>query len=72
METEFAKIADLEGTQLIRSGATLESAARIGYDAMLAGKLIAIKKALDFSLNWRISLFPRRTVPKMVSRMPAK
>jgi short-subunit dehydrogenase len=73
VETEFAKVADLEGTQLTRSGATPESVAKIGYDAMMAGKLVAInEKALDFSLNWVIPLLPRRAVLKMVSKMQAK
>ncbi|QDG76856.1 SDR family oxidoreductase [Labrenzia sp. PHM005] len=73
VETEFAKVADLEGTKLTRSGATAESVAKIGYDAMLAGKLIAInEKALDFAMNWVIPALPRRTVLKMVSKMQAK
>lgn len=73
VETEFAKVADLEGTRLTRSGATADSVAKIGYDAMLAGKLVAInEKALDFSMNWVIPLMPRRAVLKMVSKMQAK
>ncbi len=73
VETEFAKIADLDGTRLTRSGATAESVAKIGYEAMLAGKLVAInEKALDFALNWVTPLLPRRAILKMVSKMQAK
>lgn len=73
VETEFAKVADLEGTQLTKSGATAESVAKIGYDAMLAGKLVAInEKTLDLAMNWVIPLMPRRALLKMVSKMQAK
>lgn len=73
VETEFAKVADLEGTQLTRSGATAESVAKIGYDAMMAGKLVAFNQmTLDLTLNWIIPLLPRRTVLKMVSWVQAK
>lgn len=73
VETEFAKVADLEGTNLVKSGATAKSVAKLGYDAMRMGQLVAINEArLNFLLNWVVPLMPRRAVLKMVSAMQAK
>lgn len=74
VKTEFAKVADLEGTNLVSSGgATADTAARHGYDAMMKGKLVTINEAkLNLALNWLFPLLPRRMVLKMVDRMQAK
>jgi len=73
VETEFAKVADLEGTQLTKSGATAESVAKIGYDAMMDGKLVAINEiGLKLAMNWVVPLVPRRLMLKMVSAMQSK
>jgi len=73
VETEFAKVADLEGTQLAKSGATAESVAKIGYDAMMEGKLVAINEmGLKLAMNWIIPLVPRRLMLKLVSKMQSK
>lgn len=74
VETEFAAVADLEGTRLVSGGgASAESAARHGYDAMMQGKLVTVNETgLGFLVNWVIPFLPRRQVLKMVARMQAK
>ena len=43
-----------------------ESVAKVGYDAMLRGKLVAInERSLSFLLNWVVPFLPRRRVLKM-------
>lgn len=74
VETEFAKIANLEGTKLVKgTGATADSAAKNGYDAMMQGKLVTINEVpLSFMMQWIVPLLPRRVVLKMISDMQAK
>ena len=74
VETEFAAAANLEGTDLIKGGGkSPASAAKHGYDAMMAGKLVSVNEtALSFLTNWVIPLLPRRQVLKMVAKMQAK
>ncbi|MEM8591256.1 MAG: SDR family oxidoreductase [Pseudomonadota bacterium] len=74
VHTEFAQVAELEGTQLVnQKGATARSVAKIGYDAMRRGQLVVInEKFLDFMLNWITPLVPRRMLLNMVSKMQAK
>ncbi|MEM1238070.1 MAG: SDR family oxidoreductase [Pseudomonadota bacterium] len=73
VETEFAQVANLEGTDLVKSGATATSVAKHGYDAMMDGKLVTInERGLSFMLNWLTPLLPRRQVLKMVEKMQAK
>ena len=74
VETEFAKAANLDGTGLVKGGGrTAESVAKIGYDAMMEGKLVKINEAgLSFMLNWLLPFFPRRMGLKMVDRMQSK
>ncbi|MEX0350856.1 MAG: SDR family NAD(P)-dependent oxidoreductase [Paracoccaceae bacterium] len=72
--TEFAAVADLEGTQLVaQKGSTPEAVAKIGYDAMMAGKLTVInEKSLAFLLNWLMPFMPRRMRLNMVRKMQEK
>jgi short-subunit dehydrogenase len=74
VETEFAKSANLEGTQMVKAGgATAASVAKHGYDAMLAGKLVTINDAkLSFMLNWIAPFVPRRMMLKMIAKTQAK
>lgn len=73
VETEFAARADLGGTDLVKSGATAESVAKYGYDAMIKGKLRVINDTgLRFMLNWIMPLLPRRLAMKMIERMQTK
>ncbi|WP_341365470.1 SDR family oxidoreductase [Yoonia sp. BS5-3] len=72
--TEFAAVADLDGTGLVKQkGATPDTVAKFGYEAMLKGKLRAINDGqLRFLLNWIIPWLPRRRVLKMVRGMQEK
>jgi len=74
VHTEFAQVADLDGTGLVnQKGATAESVARHGYEAMLAGKLRTINEfPVWLMLNWIIPFAPRRWVLKMIQRMQSK
>lgn len=73
VETEFADRADLGGTDLTKSGATADSVAKHGYDAMMAGKLVTVnERGLSFLSNWIVPLLPRRMALNMVERMQSK
>jgi short-subunit dehydrogenase len=73
VETEFAARADLDGTPLARNGATANSVARHGYNAMRAGELMSVNETmLGIAVNWIIPLVPRRLLLKMVSKMQSK
>jgi short-subunit dehydrogenase len=67
VETEFAHVANLEGTQMVaQRGATAESVATCGYDAMMAKSLVIINETmLSIMLQWIIPLMPRRMVLKL-------
>lgn len=74
VETEFAKVADLEETAMMKSrGATAESVAKVGYDAMMEGKLVTFnQRSLSFMLQWIVPFLPRRMVLKMIDKMQSK
>lgn len=74
VETEFAKSANLEGTNLVKGGgATAASVAKFGYDKMVDGALISInERMLGILCNWVIPLLPRRRVLKMIEGMQVK
>ncbi len=73
VETEFFDTADLHGTKLGGSKATASSVAKIGYDAMLAGKYNVInERMLSILLNWIMPFMPNRMKLKMVRDMQTK
>jgi short-subunit dehydrogenase len=74
VNTEFVAVADLDGTGLARQkGASAASVAKVGYDAMMRGDLIAINEGrLKFLMNWVIPLLPRRMVLKTIGGMQTK
>ncbi|MEL6171894.1 MAG: SDR family oxidoreductase [Pseudomonadota bacterium] len=74
VETEFAKVADLEGTLLENSrGAKAKDVARIGYNSMRGRELFVINDGvLSFVMNWIVPLVPRRMMLKMVHRSQKK
>lgn len=54
-------------------GATAESVAIIGYDAMMAEKLVVIYEyGLSFLLQWVLPFLPRRWVLKMADSLQSK
>jgi len=64
--TGFSGRAGLDDVAAFRNAATSESVARVAYDAMQKGKLVAInERTLSFLLNWVVPLLPRRTVLRM-------
>ena len=74
VETEFADRSDLNGTDLVKGGgASAESVARHGYDAMMKEKLVTVNDPkLKFAVDWIIPMLPRRQVLKMVKGMQTK
>ncbi|MCK0169124.1 SDR family oxidoreductase [Jannaschia sp. S6380] len=72
--TDFADRADLDGTPLTKgAGRTPDTVAKVGYDAMMAGKLHVVNEPmLSLATNWVIPFLPRRMVMKMIRRMQTK
>lgn len=74
VETEFAKTANLEGTDLVKGGgATAASVAKHGYDAMMKGKLVTVNQlSVSILTQWVVPFLPRRMALKMIDKMQAK
>ena len=74
VETEFAKAANLEGTNMVKGGgASAADVAKHGYDAMMGGALLTINdKRLSFMLNWIVPLMPRRLALKTIAQSQSK
>lgn len=73
VKTEFFDVSNLNGTNLGKNTKSAESCAKIGYDAMLAGKLLIVNdSSLSFLTNWLVPLLPRRRVLKMVRKLQTK
>mmetsp|Transcript_34274 Transcript_34274/g.69131 ORF Transcript_34274/g.69131 Transcript_34274/m.69131 type:complete len:264 (-) Transcript_34274:3226-4017(-) len=75
VETEFAEVAKLDGTAMIdgQRGATAESVAKCGYDAMMKERLVVINETfLSIMLNWIVPFLPRRSVLKMMGSQMQK
>ena len=63
--TGFAEAGDLEGVRVFQFGASAESVAICGYNAMQKGKRVVVNsKVLGFVLNWIAPLIPRRILLK--------
>ena len=64
--TEFTRVGDLEGVEAFKNCASPVDVARLGYDAMLSGKLIAINDwRLRMMLEWVVPFVPRRTMLRL-------
>lgn len=74
VETEFVETAKLDGIAFLeKGGARADDVAKLGYDAMMKGKLVTInEKLLGFALTWIVPLAPRRLVLKNVQKMQTK
>jgi len=73
VETDFLEVANLEGIDTFNNAASPKSVAKIGYDAMIKGKLIAINdRNLAFMLNWLKPFLPRWTVLRMSRKAMTK
>lgn len=68
VETEFAQVAQLQNTKMVKAGgASARSAAQAGYDAMLARRAVVISDPkLGFMINYVFPWLPRRMVAKLV------
>ncbi len=70
VRTEFAATADIEKSDLFKKAATAESVAKLGYKAMMRGKLIAINDiGLRFLLTCIIPFTPKKMVLKMSRKL---
>lgn len=74
VETEFADVANLHDTDAVKNGgASAESVAKIGYDAMMKEQLVTINETmLSIMLQWIIPFLPRRMVLKMADDLLTK
>lgn len=74
VETEFAKAANLEGTNMVKAGgASAADVARHGYDAMMSGKLVTVNdRKLSFMMTWLVPLLPRRMVLRATGESQSK
>ncbi|MDF1856731.1 SDR family oxidoreductase [Pseudooceanicola sp.] len=74
VETEFAKVADMEGTMMVKAGGkSARVTAQKGYDAMMAGKLVAFDRPmLGFFLRFVTPFVPRRMLLKVSGKSQSK
>ena len=72
VETGFAARADLDGTQLTKRGKTPAQAAKVGYDAMMAGRLEAVNEPALAAASKVMPLVPRRLLMRIVRKMQEK
>ena len=71
--TEFTTVGDLEGVDTFKNAASPTSVAKVGYDAMIKGKLVVINDwKLSLMLNWIVPFVPRGTLLKMSRRAMEK
>ncbi len=73
VDTGFADRADMSDADMFKNGKSPESVAKIGYDAMVAGKLVTVNELqLGILTQWVVPLLPRRMVLKMIYKMQSK
>lgn len=74
VETGFAERADLGGTKLTAGGgATAQSVARFGYEAMMRGELVAVNdRRLRLAMDWVVPFLPRRRALRMMGDMQTR
>lgn len=73
VNTEFIKVAELEGVDALKYGVTPKSVAVCGYNAMEEGKLLVInEKKLIFLLNCIVPFVPRKLLLKVAHKMMSK
>jgi short-subunit dehydrogenase len=64
--TEFVAAGDLDGVDVWKNAKSPASVAKVGYDAMMRGKLVAINQfSLKMIADWVFPFMPRRTLLKM-------
>lgn len=69
VDTNFEKVADLEGSTIFKQAASARSVAEKAYSAMMKGKLVAITDpGIRFAFRWLMPLVGRRARMKAVRR----
>ncbi len=64
--TEFVAAGNLDGVDVWKNAKSPASFAKVGYDAMMRGKLVAINQfSLKMIVNWVFPFMPRWTLLKM-------
>ncbi|MCP4220247.1 MAG: hypothetical protein GY765_36790 [bacterium] len=73
MATEFTKAGDLEGAKLFKRAVSVESVAKVGYKAMMKGKLPAFDNLpLRFSLRYLVPFTLRKQLLKASRKLMEK
>ncbi len=73
VDTEFGETAGIAETTAFKNADSSRDVARVGYQAMEKGKLVAINDwKLSLMLGWIKPFLPRRTVLKLSRRMMEK
>lgn len=73
VKTGFTDVANLDGVDMFKNAALPEDVAKVGYDAMQKGKLIAFNDwKLSLMLGWLKPFVPRWTVLKMSRKTMSK
>lgn len=74
VETEFADVADMRSSVMVKAGgADAATVAEIGYRAMERGELVRIdRRSLSIALGWIVPLLPRRLVLWATAKTQAK
>ncbi|MEM1228628.1 MAG: SDR family NAD(P)-dependent oxidoreductase, partial [Planctomycetota bacterium] len=71
--TGFVASSNLEGNDLWKNAKSPASVAKIGYNAMLKGKLVTINELpLNLFLNWIVPFLPRRVILRLSRKMMEK
>jgi hypothetical protein len=72
--TDFAKVADMERSNLFRfkPPASASDVARYGYDAMMKGKTVAVHGVVNKIIAFSVRLSPRKLLPLIVRHLHKK
>jgi short-subunit dehydrogenase len=73
VNTGFVDAGNLKGVSAWKNADTPRSVAKIGYDAMMKGKLVEFnKRSLKFAANWIFPFLPKKTLLKMSEKFIEK
>lgn len=66
VETEFGEVANFKGASAFQKPASAVDVAKVGYQAMQQGRLVAINDwRISLLLNWMVPFLPRKTVLRL-------
>lgn len=73
VKTEFGEVAGFDSGSPAPGAADATRTARVGYNAMRAGQLLAVDQPMiGFALQWLAPLLPRRLILKAVKRAQSR